>query len=86
MRFRIEQIQLTDPQGKALPSARDVTFHILEAGSAEEAIAQFLDTDRAALVGGVLTFPGFVAVATGRRENVVYTLQVLPVTDRLVVR
>jgi len=84
IRFNIEQRHLTDPSGKPItnePSA--VTFHVCEAETADEAVRLFVRTDDAELIGNILKFPGFQAVATVRKTNGVYTLQVSPSSSNM---
>ena len=79
MRFTIEQRHLTDSGGK--PIANDpegVSFHSCEADSADEAVRLFIKRDQAEILGDILRFPGFQAVATVRKVGGVYTLQVGP--------
>ena len=79
MRFNIEQRHLTDVAGKPVanePAA--VSFHTCDAGSADEAVRTFVDREGAEVIGQVLRFPGFQAVATVRKSSGVYTLQVTP--------
>lgn len=79
MRFNIEQRHLTDVAGK--PIAHDptaVSFHSCEAESADEAVRVFVVRDGAEVIGNILKFPGFQAVATVRKPTGVYTLQVTP--------
>ena len=85
MRFRVEQIYLTDEEGKIIsrPGVHPM-HHLLEAGTVDELLEQFVQGDGGVIVGEVLKFPGFQAIATVKRQQVVYTLQVIPATDRLV--
>lgn len=84
MRFRVEQIYLTDQQGRVIPSnGRHPQYHVVEAATVDELIMAFVQEQGGTIVGDVLKFPGFQAVATVRNEQSVYTLQVLPSTDRL---
>jgi hypothetical protein len=79
VRFTIEQRHLTDSAGKPIahePSS--VSFQTLEANSADEAVDLFIKRDHAELLGDILKFPGFQAVATVRKVGGVYTLQVGP--------
>ena len=80
MRFNIEQRHLTDGTGKPItnePSA--VSFHTCEAETADEAVRAFVHRDDGAeVIGNILKFPGFQAVATVRKPTGVYTLQVTP--------
>lgn len=86
MRFRIEQMFLTDESGKATAEGRQAQFYMLDAVTPQEAISTFLDDDRAVLLGPIRTFPGMQATATAKRSHIVYTLQALPVTDGLPLR
>jgi hypothetical protein len=82
MRFTIEQRHLTDSGGK--PIAHDpesVSFHNLEAPTADDAVRLFIKRDEAELLGDILRFPGFQAVATVRKVGGLYTLQVGPTSE-----
>ena len=82
MRFTIERRPLTDQNGRPVSDAlSQVSFHDWEASSAEEALLAFVQVDRAEIVGNILRFPGFHAVATARSGTGVYTLQVSPATQ-----
>jgi hypothetical protein len=79
MRFSIEQRHLTDATGKPiLRDGREVSFHVLEAESAEDAVRLHIRDNSAEVIGDVRKFPGFQAVATMRNARGVYTLQVSP--------
>jgi hypothetical protein len=79
IRFTIEQRPLTDLQGHPAAHDRDaVSFHDYEAESADQAVRLFIDRNGGDLVGNIVTFPGFHAVATVRVASGVYTLQVTP--------
>lgn len=83
MRFRVEQIFLTDDEGRVIPSSgRSPLYHLLEAATVDDLLTAFVKQRGGVIVGEVLKFPGFQAVATVRDEQSVYTLQVLPSTDR----
>jgi hypothetical protein len=82
VKFRVEQIFLTDEAGKVTPVAQTRVFHVLEAESVDAALYAFVSKDGAEIVGDVLKLPGFQAIATARRQSHVYTLQVLPVSDK----
>ena len=82
MRFTIEQRHLTDGGGKPIAHDPDsVSFHNMEAPSADEAMRLFIKRDEAELLGDILRFPGFQAVATVRKVGGVYTLQVSPTSQ-----
>jgi len=79
VRFTIEQRHLTDGGGKPVShDSEAVSFHTFEADSADEAVRLFIKKDEAELLGDILKFPGFQAVATVRKVGGVYTLQVGP--------
>ena len=77
MRFTIEQRHLTDDGGKPLPEG-SVSFHSCEASSVDEAVRLFVKKNDAEVLGSVMTFPGFQAVATVRNPSGVFTLQIGP--------
>ena len=79
MKFSIEERHLTDAAGK--PIAREteqVSFHVCEAESADDAVRLYVRDTHAEVIGTILKFPGFQAVATVRNPSGVYTLQVSP--------
>ena len=79
MKFSIEQRHLTDAAGKPIAhTVGDVAFHVCEAQSAEEAVNAYVRDSGAEVIGEILKFPGFQAVATMRSAQGVYTLQVSP--------
>lgn len=79
MRFTIEQRHLTDSVGKPLSHApAAVSFQVVDAESAEDAVRLLIKRESAELVGEIMKFPGFHAVATIRTGGGVYTLQVAP--------
>jgi len=82
MRFTIEQRHLTDMNGKPIPGSDAVSFHSCEAETADDAVQQFVHVDGAEIIGNVLKFPGFQAVATVRKTSGVYTLQVTPASQQ----
>jgi len=82
MRFTIEQRHLTDAVGK--PIGSPATFHSTEANDADDAVRLFIREDGGELLGDILKFPGFQAVATVRKFSGVYTLQVSPASQRFV--
>lgn len=86
MRFTIEQRHLTDTSGKPVP-ADAVTFHTCEAPDVDEAVRLFVKKRDAEIIGTVMTFPGFQAIATVRDPaGGVYTLQVAPSSGHNLVR
>ena len=79
MRFSIEQRHLTDAAGKPVArDGREVSFEVTEAESVDDAIRLYVRDCTAEVIGNVITFPGFQAVATMRNADGVYTLQVAP--------
>lgn len=83
MRFRLEQIYLTDTEGRVIPAGSSVAFHVVDAVSVEQALQRFVENDGAEVMGDVLKLPGLQAIATARRSNSVYTLQVVPASDSI---
>jgi hypothetical protein len=83
MRFSIEQRHLTDDRGKPVKALPAVTFHTLEADSVDDVVRLFVKKHDAEVIGNVLTFPGFQAVATMRDGTGVYTLQFTPASGRI---
>lgn len=85
MKFTIEQRHLTDSSGRPVgdqPSA--VSFHTCEADTVDEAVKLFVSEGSGEVIGNVLKFPGFQAVATVRTGSGVYTLQVGPASQTFV--
>ena len=79
MRFSIEQRHLTDAAGKPISrDGREVAFYVRDAESAEDAVRLHIKECGAEVIGSVMKFPGFHAVATMRGTGGVYTLQVSP--------
>lgn len=84
MNFRIEQVFLVDETGHVVPSVENRVYHVEEGVSVDQVLASFVTRDQGAqIVGNVLRLPGLQAIATVKREAVVYTLHVLPATDRM---
>jgi len=83
MRYTIEERHLTDGQGRpvAARAPDSVVFHSFEAGSIDDAIHLFVRQESAEIIGSVLKFPGFQAVATVRKPAGVYTLQFTPASQ-----
>ena len=81
MRFTIEQRHLTDDSGKPLPSDA-VSYHSCEAETVDDAVRIFTRDHAAEVIGSVLKFPGFQAMATVRDGSGVYTLQFTPASGR----
>ena len=85
MRFSIEQRHLTDAAGKPIArDGRDVSFHVIEAESADDAVRLHVLDCCGEVIGNVMKFPGFQAVATMRGAAGVYTLQVTPASGTYV--
>ena len=84
MRFTIEQRHLTDDAGKPVKDAGALAFFHCEASDADEAVRLFVTDHGAEVIGNVLRFPGFQAVATMRNPSGVFTLQVAPASQQMV--
>ena len=82
MRFTIEQRHLTDASGRPVTESHTVSFHSTDADDADSAVRLFIRDDGGELLGDILKFPGFQAVATVRKVSGVYTLQVSPASQR----
>ena len=79
MRFTIEQRHLTDSAGKPIGDQTGaVSFQLFDAESAEDAVRLLIKRESAQLMGEIMKFPGFHAVATIRTSGGVFTLQVAP--------
>jgi hypothetical protein len=63
-----------------------VSFHSCDADSADGAVRSFVTEDQGEIIGSILKFPGFLAVATVRKTSGVYTLQVTPASSQHVIR
>ncbi len=81
MRFTIEQRHLTDAAGKPVVNPSPVSFHTFEAESADEAVRLLIRRENAELMGDIMKFPGFHAVATIKSSGGVFTLQVAPTSQ-----
>jgi hypothetical protein len=81
VRFTIEQRHLTDAAGKPVASTSQVSFHTFEAESADDAVRLVMERDNAELMGDIMKFPGFHAVATIKSAGGVFTLQVAPTSQ-----
>lgn len=77
MHFSIEQRQLTDAEGRPVLH-NNITYYAAEAPTVLDAVRTFADTQAATIIGNVLRFPGFQAVATLRTANGVFTIQLTP--------
>jgi len=84
MRFTIEQRHLTDDAGRPVTDAGALAFFHCEASDAEDAVRVFVTDHSAEVIGNVLRFPGFQAVATLRNPTGVYTIQVSPASQQMV--
>jgi len=81
IRFTIEERHLTDGDGRPITAANAVAFHSFEAATVDDAVRLYVHRDDAQLIGTVLKFPGFQAVATIRKASGVYTLQFTPASQ-----
>jgi hypothetical protein len=83
IRFTIEERHLTDGAGRPVNAPDAVAFHTFEAETVDDAVRLFVSADSAELIGNVLKFPGFQAVATVRKASGVYTLQFTPASQQI---
>jgi hypothetical protein len=83
MRFTVEERHLTEADGRPVSSANEVEFNSVDAETIDEAVRLYIKKDDAELIGNVLKFPGFQAVATVRKASGVYTLQFTPASQQL---
>lgn len=87
MRFTIEQRHLTNGTGQPVTDlSQAVTFHFCDANTLDEAVTQFATGHSAEVIGSVLKFPGFQAMATLRNPTGVFTLQIAPASQRLPIK
>jgi hypothetical protein len=84
MRFTIEERHLTDTDGRPVAAAApdSVAFHNVDAESVDDAVRLYIRADHAEIIGSILKFPGFQAVATVRKSTGVYTLQFTPASQQ----
>ena len=82
MRFTVEERHLTDTNGRPFTGQDDLSFESCEAETIDEAVRLYIAKDGAELIGDVLKFPGFQAVATVRKSTGVYTAQFTPTSQR----
>ncbi|MEO6259713.1 MAG: hypothetical protein ABIP63_05155 [Thermoanaerobaculia bacterium] len=87
MRFTIEQRHLTDKTGQPVTDpAHAVSFHALDADNIDQEVSRFAAGHSAEVIGAVVKFPGFQAMATLRNPTGVFTLQIGPASQRLPVK
>lgn len=86
MRFTIEQRHLTDDSGRPVTGQDNLAFFHCEASDADDAVRIFVRDHGAEVIGNVLRFPGFQAVATMRNDSGVYTIQVSPSSQQMVLK
>ena len=60
-----------------------VEFHTLDADTVDDVVRLFIRKDQGELIGDLLKFPGFQAIATVRKQSGVFTLQISPSTQPL---
>jgi hypothetical protein len=84
MRFTIEERHLTDTDGRPISTTApdSVEFHTCDAENVDDAVRLYVKKDHAEIIGTVLKFPGFQAVATVRKASGVYTLQFTPASQQ----
>jgi len=83
IRFTVEERHLTEADGRPVSSSNEVEFNNVEAETIDEAVRLYIKRDDAELIGNVLKFPGFQAVATVRKTTGVYTLQFTPASQQI---
>ncbi len=83
MRFTVEERHLTEADGRPVSLPDAVEFHTFDADTIDDAVRLFIKKDEGELIGNVLKFPGFQAVATVRKSSGVYTLQFTPASQQL---
>jgi hypothetical protein len=81
MRFTVEERHLTDVEGRPVVARDAVAFHTFEAETVDDAVRLYVRKDSGELLGNVLKFPGFQAVATVRKPGGVFTLQFTPASQ-----
>jgi len=79
VQFTVEQIFLTDDDGR--PAPHRVEFFLVEAENVDNALQDFLNRSHATLVGQIEKFPGFHAFAKARAGTTMFTIQLLPGSD-----
>jgi hypothetical protein len=84
MRFTVEERHLTDTDGRPIAQTApdSVAFHSFDAETVDDAVRLYVKKDQGEIIGNVLKFPGFQAVATIRKASGVYTLQFTPASSR----
>ena len=81
IRFTVEERHLTDMDGRPVTGPDDLAFHTFEAENVDDAVGLYITDGGAELIGDVLKFPGFQAVATIRKATGVYTAQFTPASQ-----
>nr|MDQ3281829.1 hypothetical protein [Acidobacteriota bacterium] len=76
MRFTVEERHLTEADGRPVSAPDAVEFLTVDAEGIDDAVRLYVKKDAAELIGNVLKFPGFQAVATVRKSSGVYTVQI----------
>ena len=82
MRFTVEERHLTDVEGRPVDDRESVAFITVDAETVDDALHLYVKKDEGQLIGNVLKFPGFQAVATVRKSSGVYTLQFTPASQQ----
>jgi hypothetical protein len=81
IRFVVEERHLTDTNGRPVAGPAELAFHTFEAENIDAAVGLYMTDGGAELIGDVLKFPGFQAVATIRKPSGVYTVQFTPASQ-----
>lgn len=83
MQFEVEKTQLAVPASTRSTEEFDISrFYVAEASDVDEALRLFVRKDHARIVGEVQKFPGSQLVATVRKHNKVYMVQLCPTDNR----
>jgi len=80
MRFSIEQIFLTDTDGKPIAD-RATAYHVVEADALDAALSSFLLKSEAEVIGPIQRFHGAHAMATAHHGPTVFTVHLMPGSD-----
>jgi hypothetical protein len=68
---------------RTLERAAPMQYHVIDADTVDDAIADFLRHHDATLVGDPQKFPGLQAIATARANGVVFTIHFVPSSDAI---
>src|SRR5438270_4639598 len=80
MRFSVEQIFLTDGDGKPLAD-RATTYDIVEADTLDAALSSFLFKQEAEVIGAIQRFHGANVIATAQQGQAVFIVHLMLGSD-----